>query len=137
MNALLSGISNDVFTASSTFIPDHSPFHSRLLFVAEQGWRPKATDAFPWIQVHFGTPRQVEGILISLEFLSHVQSTFDISSSRDDSNLKPIGGPFPLDNKLVYRNFVPVVSQIFRLILNDWNSTSSIWWSLFGCTAGI
>ncbi|XP_071850615.1 lactadherin-like isoform X3 [Apostichopus japonicus] len=138
--------SNVVITASSSYGYNHRPQRAAL-FEDDQGgvsgWGPATKNADEWIQVDFGSPRQVTGVLLQGRGFTQVKqwvTSFRILFSNDGEifySTPTIEGTF--DKSTVARRYLdrPIVARYFRLNPITYFGHMTLRFDLLGCEAGI
>ena len=136
MAALLTGLPDESFTASSIKSHENAAKNSQFHLSSQSGWKPDIYDKHPYIQVNFGLLNQIEGLLISTDFPPNSDASIKLYFGTENLVLNPKPVLITMDESLFYRNLVPIIAQNVKLTFENWSPENGVRFSLFGCSAG-
>ncbi|KAK3611486.1 hypothetical protein CHS0354_039099 [Potamilus streckersoni] len=138
-------IADSQFNASSFAGPEFNPEYARIY--NQRSWAPRTDDKKPWIEVNFGSPKLLSGVITQGEFGSnrwvtqfYVSFSFDghsfttYSDTPGDNKPKIFGGNKDESTPVRYLFNRNVTAQYIRIYPVSWTgSTAALRMNILGC----
>ncbi|KAL3831915.1 hypothetical protein ACJMK2_023609 [Sinanodonta woodiana] len=133
------------FNASSFAGPEYKPEYARIY--NQKSWAPRTDDKKPWIEVNFGSPKLLSGVITQGEFGGnrwvtqyYVSFSFDghsftpYSDTPGDNNPKIFGGNKDESTPVRYLFNRNITAQFIRIYPVSWTgSSAALRMNILGC----
>ncbi|KAK3611483.1 hypothetical protein CHS0354_039095 [Potamilus streckersoni] len=138
-------IADSQFNASSFAGPEFKPEYARIY--SQRSWAPRTDDKKPWIEVNFGSPKLLSGVISQGEFGSnrwvtqyYVSFSFDghsftpYSDTPGDNSPKIFGGNKDESTPVRYLFNRNITAQYIRIYPVSWTgSSAALRMNILGC----
>lgn len=135
-------------TASTSYSRDHIPSRAALVETDNNqpsggiaGWAPGSSNEEQWIQVDFGSPRRVTGVLLQggslnagdKQWVKSFKVLFRDGEFEESDSTPVINGTF--DRDTVVRRYLdpPITARFFRIKPVTWSGYITLRFDLLGC----